>query len=35
MAILLAGILAKSLVGPAETLLMMAGKQNLCVALYA
>ncbi|MBY5801881.1 lipopolysaccharide biosynthesis protein [Rhizobium leguminosarum] len=35
MAILLVGILAKSLVGPAETLLMMAGKQNLCVALYA
>lgn len=35
MAILLGGILAKSLVGPAETLLMMAGKQNLCVALYA
>lgn len=35
MVILLAGILAKSLVGPAETLLMMAGKQNLCVALYA
>ncbi|TCS02073.1 O-antigen/teichoic acid export membrane protein [Rhizobium sp. BK418] len=35
MAILLAGILAKALVGPAETLLMMAGKQNLCVALYA
>jgi O-antigen/teichoic acid export membrane protein len=35
MAILLAGILAKSLVGPAETLLMMAGKQNLCVTLYA
>ncbi|MBX4927463.1 lipopolysaccharide biosynthesis protein [Rhizobium binae] len=35
MAILLAGILSKSLVGPAETLLMMAGKQNLCVALYA
>ncbi|MBX5161760.1 oligosaccharide flippase family protein [Rhizobium sp. NZLR8] len=35
MAILLAGILAKSLVGPAETLLMMAGRQNICVALYA
>jgi O-antigen/teichoic acid export membrane protein len=35
MVILLAGILAKSLVGPAETLLMMAGKQNICVALYA
>ncbi|MDM9627180.1 oligosaccharide flippase family protein [Rhizobium sp. S152] len=35
MAILLSGILAKALVGPAETLLMMSGKQNLCVALYA
>jgi O-antigen/teichoic acid export membrane protein len=35
MAILLAGILAKALVGPAETLLMMAGKQNMCVLLYA
>ncbi len=35
LAILLAGILAKSLVGPAETLLMMAGKQNLSVGLYA
>ncbi|NLS06593.1 oligosaccharide flippase family protein [Rhizobium sp. P32RR-XVIII] len=35
MGILLAGILAKALVGPAETLLMMAGKQNLCVGLYA
>lgn len=35
MAILLAGILAKALVGPAEVLLMMAGKQNLCVLLYA
>lgn len=35
MAILLAGILAKAMVGPAETLLMMSGKQNLCVALYA
>jgi O-antigen/teichoic acid export membrane protein len=23
------------MVGPAETLLMMAGKQNLCVGLYA
>ncbi len=34
MAILLAGILAKAMVGPAETLLMMSGKQNLCVALY-
>jgi O-antigen/teichoic acid export membrane protein len=35
MAILLAGILAKALVGPAETLLMMAGKQNICALLYA
>ncbi|QFY62473.1 oligosaccharide flippase family protein [Rhizobium grahamii] len=35
MAILLAGILAKALVGPAETLLMMAGKQKICVMLYA
>lgn len=35
MAILLGGILAKALVGPAETLLMMAGKQNVCVLLYA
>jgi O-antigen/teichoic acid export membrane protein len=35
MVILLAGILAKALVGPAETLLMMAGKQNMCVILYA
>jgi O-antigen/teichoic acid export membrane protein len=35
MGILLVGILAKSLVGPAETLLMMAGKQNLSVGLYA
>lgn len=35
MVILLAGILAKALVGPAETLLMMAGKQNICVLLYA
>ncbi|TWF50373.1 lipopolysaccharide biosynthesis protein [Neorhizobium alkalisoli] len=35
MAILFAGILSKSLVGPGEVLLSMAGKQNLCVALYA
>jgi O-antigen/teichoic acid export membrane protein len=35
MAILLAGILTKALVGPAETLLMMAGKQNICALLYA
>ncbi|WP_034857333.1 lipopolysaccharide biosynthesis protein [Sinorhizobium sojae] len=35
MAILLAGILAKAFVGPAETLLTMAGRQKLCVALYA
>ncbi|HEV7305806.1 lipopolysaccharide biosynthesis protein [Ensifer sp.] len=35
MAILFAGILAKALVGPAETLLTMAGEQTLCVILYA
>jgi len=35
MAILLAGILAKAFVGPAETLLTMAGRQKLCVILYA
>jgi O-antigen/teichoic acid export membrane protein len=35
MAILFAGILAKASVGPGEVLLSMAGKQNLCVALYA
>ena len=35
MAILLVGILAKALVGPGEILLMMAGEQRLCMALYA
>jgi O-antigen/teichoic acid export membrane protein len=35
MAILFAGIMAKALVGPAEALLTMAGRQTLCVALYA
>jgi O-antigen/teichoic acid export membrane protein len=35
MAILLAGILARALVGPAEVLLTMADKQMLCVYLYA
>lgn len=35
MAILFAGILSKSLVGPGEVLLGMAGRQNLSVALYA
>ncbi|MCC2612209.1 lipopolysaccharide biosynthesis protein [Neorhizobium sp. Rsf11] len=35
MAILFAGILAKSMVGPGEVLLSMAGRQNLCVLLYA
>jgi len=35
MAILLAGILAKALVGPGEVLLTMAGEQRLCVAVYA
>ncbi|MBO9099955.1 MULTISPECIES: lipopolysaccharide biosynthesis protein [unclassified Rhizobium] len=34
MAILFAGILAKALVGPGEVLLMMAGHQRLCAALY-
>jgi O-antigen/teichoic acid export membrane protein len=34
MGILLAGILAKALVGPGEVLLMMAGKQRLCASLY-
>lgn len=35
MAILFAGILAKALVGPGEVLLNMAGRQSLCVAIYA
>ncbi|MDO9417918.1 lipopolysaccharide biosynthesis protein [Pararhizobium sp.] len=35
MAILFAGILSKALIGPAETLLTMAGEQKLCVYLYA
>lgn len=35
MATLLAGVLAKALVGPAEVLLMMADRQMLCVYLYA
>ena len=35
MAILYAGIMAKALIGPAEAFLTMAGRQNLCVALYA
>lgn len=35
MAILFAGILSKALIGPAETLLTMAGEQKLCVMLYA
>lgn len=35
MAILLAGILVRALVGPAEVLLTMADKQMLCVYLYA
>lgn len=34
MVILFAGSLAKSLVGPGEVLLTMAGKQKLCVLLY-
>lgn len=35
MAILFCGILAKALVGPGEVLLTMAGRQALCVWLYA
>ncbi|MGF0539689.1 lipopolysaccharide biosynthesis protein [Agrobacterium sp. ES01] len=35
MAILFLGSLSKALVGPGEVLLTMAGKQKLCVALYA
>lgn len=35
MMILFGGILAKAFVGPAETLLTMAGQQTLCVILYA
>jgi O-antigen/teichoic acid export membrane protein len=35
MAILFCGILAKAMVGPGEVLLSMAGRQNLCVGLYA
>jgi O-antigen/teichoic acid export membrane protein len=34
MMILFAGILTKALIGPAEMLLTMAGRQNLCVGLY-
>ncbi|MGE7369724.1 lipopolysaccharide biosynthesis protein [Neorhizobium sp. NPDC001467] len=35
MVILFAGILAKACVGPGEVLLSMAGRQKLCVGLYA
>jgi O-antigen/teichoic acid export membrane protein len=35
MAILFCGILAKATVGPGEVLLSMAGRQKLCVLLYA
>lgn len=35
MVILFAGILSKACVGPGEVLLSMAGRQKLCVALYA
>ncbi|ODS58484.1 MAG: multi antimicrobial extrusion protein MatE [Agrobacterium sp. SCN 61-19] len=35
MVILFAGNMAKALVGPAEMLLTMAGRQQLCVAVYA
>ena len=34
MAILFCGILSKSMIGPGEVLLTMAGKQKLCVLLY-
>jgi len=34
MMILLAGILAKAMVGPAEVLLTMAGHQKICAAIY-
>ncbi|MBB4955720.1 O-antigen/teichoic acid export membrane protein [Agrobacterium vitis] len=34
MVILFAGVLTKALIGPGELLLTMAGRQNLCVALY-
>jgi O-antigen/teichoic acid export membrane protein len=33
--VLVAGIIARSSVGPAESLLNMSGNQNLCAALYA
>ncbi|CAN7312341.1 lipopolysaccharide biosynthesis protein [Rhizobium sp. LjRoot30] len=35
MAILFAGILCKAMIGPGEVLLTMAGRQKLCVVLYA
>ncbi|MBT9373155.1 lipopolysaccharide biosynthesis protein [Rhizobium sp. CSW-27] len=35
MLVLFAGILAKASIGPGEVLLNMAGRQSLCVALYA
>jgi O-antigen/teichoic acid export membrane protein len=35
MVILFAGNMAKALIGPAEMLLTMAGRQQLCVAVYA
>ncbi len=35
MAILFAGIITKATIGPGEMLLSMAGRQNLCVLLYA
>ncbi|MDE1156918.1 MAG: lipopolysaccharide biosynthesis protein [Neorhizobium sp.] len=35
MAILFAGIITKATIGPGEVLLSMAGRQNLCVLLYA
>jgi O-antigen/teichoic acid export membrane protein len=35
MAILFCGILAKAMVGPGEVLLSMAGRQKICVLVYA
>ncbi|MEO4043163.1 lipopolysaccharide biosynthesis protein [Hoeflea sp. CAU 1731] len=35
MVVLLAGILAKAAIGPAEALLIMAGRERICAAVYA
>ncbi|MEQ8309000.1 MAG: lipopolysaccharide biosynthesis protein [Hoeflea sp.] len=35
MVVLFAGILAKSMIGPGEVLLTMAGEQKICAAIYA